>query len=1662
MPAKSSKTSENLENVKTAVTPRQADVRAALLQLRKKLLDLTAHNPLISFDHGRSPRYIRIADGLPDKLTELLYAGKSLSFAPVPAPDADELTQWKAGNRSTSDKRPPVAEWAVACGIDPSPDLPEQAKLKGSRRSQDQKVQTPYYPDVLEARLAGVLKLSRTAIEETGTNFLHLVFGFLEWYESDDSEKPRFAPLYTIPVNMERGTIDKVTNTYQYTLALSGEDIQFNASLATRLKDDFGYLLPTLDAETWPEEYLAMVDKAIGKKFPRWKVRRWGTIALFNFGRLLMYRDLDPANWPAGQELDKHELVTAVIAGEEKSREESLATATLYPEHAIDEIDNIHDRYPLVDVADSSQHSALVDALDGLNLVIQGPPGTGKSQTITNMIAAALYQGKTVLFVSEKMAALDVVRQRMGRLNLGQFCLELHSHTTHKVGVLDSLRERLLSRTPSPSALDDQIRYHKELEERLKKHASLINKTWKKTGMSIHEILMGAVRLRGELPLELTTFRIESISGKEWDPVWHLNLQRDLRAFHGQVESIARDIKSRNILAEHPWRGVTTPDLDQESCDHIISLLQEWRESLQTLSGHASSLFSLKNPLGDGITANEIRELAKAAETLPSTESTIFWDGLGMLRSGGMKEVETILVCIEDLNRKARDAGRLGFDEIEDFNELDNLATNLVALSECGIRMDFPINGLFDLHATCNGLIKDMLLWRGYIEDFSLAVNHQSPPFLVPQNLSLSALQELKVLTDFVDKLPASLLNQRNRIFLSPTGVAELSDFNIRCRDLNNRNKELSQKFDLSAARVLTDLGPIISQLPPLPLIKRLLNSDYRSAKSKVFKILLQPKQDWNHQTIQVQLKTLEEYLKHEQSFVNDSGWKQLLGDAFQGLETDTSLIETLATWHLQVSAHFYVTEGSIFRERRLTDAGSWLMDASSEVLSKLSIFQTAGLKHVVSSLEVQLPKLASATVNRENIHLAMPLVDEDSWAQSIKTIQRVVPNLEKLLLIIPFGRTVTLEDAKSSLLLYSQIRDDWRRERLSYEELNEKHFDGELPNSPFPTKSVKDKLQATRAWCYWLNDEATLRILKEMIEISPTTAEAERIRAWGILSHGHLVHTESRREWFYAASKLEAETWASGSGLADLVLRADEALSSADLLKAFTVFLRTRSHLQNSGLARFTDEIEKRHLPVDAYTAAYEHAVLASLADEVLRQEPALRRFDGLNQTEIQRDYATCDQNVLNLMRARIAAQISKKKVPQGYRGTRVGQHTEFELLSNELAKQTRHIPIRQLLNRAGDAIQSLKPCFMMGPRSVAQYLAPDGLRFDLLIIDEASQMRPADALGAVARCGQLVVVGDSKQLAPSSFFDRIDGTVESEEEQYQTTVADSILDAVAPIFRSRSLRWHYRSRHESLIAFSNLRFYGNNLMIFPSPHSEDTGLGIQYHYVSDGIFENQINRAEAEMIVARLETLLTSDASLSLGVATMNAKQRDLIDRMIEDRAKLNSAFGDALADNIRLREPLFVKNLENVQGDEREVILISCTYGKDGQGNFFQRFGPINSSDGWRRLNVLFTRSRTRMEIFSSMQYTQIRDDPTSSEGVRALRGFLHYAETKNLNIQRPSGREPDSDFEVAVAQMFANHGFETDCQIGVAGFFIDLAGRIQVASAIRKVGNGPGAV
>ena len=523
---------------------------------------------------------------------------------------------------------------------------------------------------------------------------------------------------------------------------------------------------------------------------------------------------------------------------------------------------------------------------------------------------------------------------------------------------------------------------------------------------------------------------------------------------------------------------------------------------------------------------------------------------------------------------------------------------------------------------------------------------------------------------------------------------------------------------------------------------------------------------------------------------------------------------------------------------------------------------------------------------------------------------------------------------------------------------------------------------------------------------------------------------------------------WHSHSdSVAAILAKVEAALCSADTVMPLSRWHAAEDECRGSGLSEFAILLTKGGVPPLAMGQLFEFSVYQSIARSICETLPQVPKFDGRSHSKLRSEFMAADREFIALTGQKCAWQIdTQKTIPWGSRGTHVSDLTETQLLRHEIGRQRGHIPIRQLVKRAGRTLQALKPCFMMGPLSVAQYLEPGAVHFDLLVMDEASQLRPEDAIGAVARCSQLVVVGDPKQLPPTNFFD---ASADDDDEDDGVAIAqgvESILDIAQQIFAPmRSLRWHYRSQHESLIAFSNFHFY-KNLVVFPSPHGNDPGLGVKWRYVDDGVYEERRNVTRG---AACCGCCCLAYDELPIRIArcgNIEQYQRDLVEELLENRFRKNEECQIFMERWEEEGWPFFVKNLENVQGDERDCILISTTFGKPrGSSRVRQNFGPISRPVGWRRLNVLFTRAKRRVELFSSMQPEDIVTGEKTPEGTRALRDYLDYAKRGVLTTIEESEREPDSDFEVAVANVLRGNGYEVRPQLGVAGYFVDLAVR-----------------
>ncbi|MEN3748448.1 DUF3320 domain-containing protein [Sphingomonas sp. HF-S3] len=518
---------------------------------------------------------------------------------------------------------------------------------------------------------------------------------------------------------------------------------------------------------------------------------------------------------------------------------------------------------------------------------------------------------------------------------------------------------------------------------------------------------------------------------------------------------------------------------------------------------------------------------------------------------------------------------------------------------------------------------------------------------------------------------------------------------------------------------------------------------------------------------------------------------------------------------------------------------------------------------------------------------------------------------------------------------------------------------------------------------------------------------------------------------------------------LVDLATRFSRMAASIDRYAGWSQLARAYSTLQDSGVPDLAERMRAGDLDGAAAKVELRFARAERIWRSALEQEPVLKTLPTEKRHELVSNFAALErarlsENVTDILAAHLA------QVPQGAQG-------EMGVLRGEIGKKTRHLAIRRLFERAGTAIQRIKPVLLMSPISVAQYLPPHILSFDLLVIDEASQVRPEDALGAIARAKQIVVVGDQKQLPPSSFFDRLaaDETSEDGEEDEELLAGAATVGEMESILTlcearglgSRMLKWHYRSRDPSLIDVSNREFYENGLILPPSPLQQDPAFGLCFTRV-DGAYDKggkRDNRKEGEAIVARVAEHARLHPTLSLGVVTFSFAQRNLITELLEAARRTDPTLDMFLREG--QVEDLFVKNIENVQGDERDVILVSVGYGPTVPGGRLtsMSFGPVNGEGGERRLNVLFTRARVRCEVFASFDPGDIDVSRTAGEGPRILKRFLEFAKSGRIEEHSPTGLEADTPFEEDVADVIRSFGYLADPQVGSAGFRIDIGVR-----------------
>lgn len=504
----------------------------------------------------------------------------------------------------------------------------------------------------------------------------------------------------------------------------------------------------------------------------------------------------------------------------------------------------------------------------------------------------------------------------------------------------------------------------------------------------------------------------------------------------------------------------------------------------------------------------------------------------------------------------------------------------------------------------------------------------------------------------------------------------------------------------------------------------------------------------------------------------------------------------------------------------------------------------------------------------------------------------------------------------------------------------------------------------------------------------------------------------------------------------------------SIENIRPWVAYQDSIKQCQDFGLEDFLMVCEKQDVPKEKLGDTFKCQFFRCWLDTAFSERKSLKKFLGINHDQLIEQFRELDSKQIELAKVRLRHRLSGK-VDASWEGA---SGSERGILTTEARKRRAHKPLRKLFKFIPNILCDLKPCLMMSPLTVAQFLDPTLYKFDLIIFDEASQIPPEDGIGAIIRGEKVVVAGDTKQLPPTSFFQTAVMTPEDDDEdldEYKPGDLESILDECATSgFPECMLMWHYRSRHEHLIAFSNKHLYGNSLNTFPSSENESDILGINFNYLPDTHYERGkagANAEEAREVAKAVFEHFRNQPEKSLGVGTFSVRQRFAVEDAIEELRKQDPGLEEFFMED--REEHFFIKNLETIQGDERDVIFISVGYGKNPSGKLPMNFGPLNQLGGERRLNVLVTRARYRVELFSSIRGSDFDLSKTNSEGVHLFKKYLDFAEKGEIvltqDITEDEEAVADSPFEEAVFDALTRKGIKIKKQVGCSGYKLDLA-------------------
>ena len=1539
-----------------------------LERARTELLDLSARNRLLNMP--RSAKSAKTVDIVDEKGAEIhrLLAVEQKAFTFLPG----RVEETEDGETDPQDGADPT----LPALIQPEDELDGDGN---AARHVDTKLQTRLTSKGLQKRLLDMFYDARTLEEEQGVNILFLAIGALKWIDPQNAANVRRAPLVLVPVSLERGSAGE-----KFKLRARPDDVAPNLSLEAYLDRVHGIRLPAFDeTESFDyASYLGEVADAVSAK-EGWEVLADDiTLGFFSFAKFLMYRDLDPENWPEGGKIVDRPLIRGLLT------EGFEGDTDMVPEDAkIDPHISPSDMLHIVD-CDSSQTLVVHEVRQGRDMVVQGPPGTGKSQTIANVIASAVADGKTVLFVAEKMAALEVVKRRLDTTGVGDACLELHSNKANKRAVLDELRrtwELGAPRGQDPGTLYERLT---ETRDRLNAHAQRMHVEHDPSNLSPYDVIGQLVRLRqgGEKPNEIV------LEGAlQWTPDDFIKRREVLGELVERLDMIG-------IPNSHPWRGVGLESMLPTDVERLAVRVAELQERLKAFEDDQKELAeTLRTESAERLP--ETSRLKERADRLARAPNI----GGAALGDESWRDVESIIALI----RAGQEHAALRSELLPSFAK-EAWSTDVTETLRALMELPEDFSGeVFEVAASLEVALARMIDSSGSL---SRTLGRPAPT-------TLAGVRELARIAERVANAPdadaqvfaASLWD--SGVERAGDLVENIATFETARADTKDGLLDSAWDVDLSSERaVLASHGEGIL---------RYLSGEWRRANRLVRSFLARPDQSLGETLALLDALATGQAARRRIEEGEELG-RAAFHDHWRGERSSSAPLAAIVDWMRSLrgmgSEPRMIASRSPDRQR-------------IAVLAETVEAQTAPMADLLEQLRIALADRGEPAFG----------TDEHPETADLGCLLEVVTRVNSAERNSSAIMTPAPDSAGARALLLKRLQEEQEAavrveagERLGRQAFGEEW------------KGIGSDWTKLEGAAEWVRENEDVRVLAaDMADRSAPAAKAQMLEAERQNLQDSLVSlTDDLRldlEEAFGPESLDDVT------IVDVRERLSMWADSGEKLSSWVSYRDAAARAGRLGCADVVQRLRDGRLTSDDVVPAFEMAYFEAVYADMVRSDPELGRFDGTLHGRLARDFAEMDRERIAVAGIEVVRTHHRQIPPRD--GGAVGP---LGILRGEMQRKRGHMPIRKLMERAGPAVQALKPVMMMSPLSVAQFLTPGVMEFDLLVMDEASQIQPVDALGSVARAKQVVVVGDPKQLPPTAFFAKMTGGGDDEDDTDGARVAD--IESILGLFTARGLptrmlRWHYRSKHQSLIAVSNRQFYESKLFIVPSPYTSEAGMGLRFHRIADGIFDaggTRTNQVEARTVAEAIVAHARTRPDLSLGVAAFSAAQR----RAILDHLELLRRDLDPTVENFfqaHPAEPFFVKNLENVQGDERDVIFISVGYGPTVPGGRVpMRFGPLGTEGGERRLNVLISRAKQRCEIFSSMTDEDIDPDFASTrKGVFAFRMFLHYARTGRLTIAESTGRDHDSVFEEQVAKALQQRGYQVHRQVGIAGFFVDLA-------------------